>query len=247
MRNFNYVVVGDTGDAFVIDPYDAKLLSPLLQRPGITPKAIINTHEHDDHTAGNDVLRKHFGFPVYAHPNAKGRIPHVDRFLKNGESLAIDESHQFSVIDTPGHTAAHLCLLLSKGQKPIAVFTGDTLFNAGVGNCHSSGGDARALYETIEKRFAPLPDDILVYPGHDYLENNLRFTLHLEPDNRTAQEMLKEYTNQKNGFLVTNMKKEREINLFLRLDQKNVVDNLPKRPITKKQVFLTLRQLRDGW
>ena len=78
----------------------------------------------------------------------------------------------------------HICLR-SHGDQP-ALFSGDTLFNAGAGNCHN-GGDPTTLYATFADQLARLPDDTRVYPGHDYIENNLRFTLEREPDNAAAQ------------------------------------------------------------
>ena len=62
------------------------------------------------------------------------------------------------------------------------MFSGDTLFNAGAGNCHN-GGHPAELFETFEKQLNALGDNTLIYPGHDYLLNNLAFTLDREPDN----------------------------------------------------------------
>ena len=80
----------------------------------------------------------------------------------------------------------HICLR-SHGDRP-ALFSGDTLFNAGAGNCHN-GGNPEDLYATFVDQLARLPDDTQVYPGHDYIENNLRFTLAREPDNTAANAM----------------------------------------------------------
>ena len=76
----------------------------------------------------------------------------------------------------------------SHTDKP-ALFCGDTLFNAGAGNCHN-GGHPAELYKTFDEQLARLPSSTLIYPGHDYVENNLRFTLDCEPDNKKAREML---------------------------------------------------------
>ena len=72
LRNFNYIIVGDGGDLFVIDPYDAGQLSPLIAREEGRPVGVINTHEHADHTRGNEGLVKRFGFKVYAHKKCSG-------------------------------------------------------------------------------------------------------------------------------------------------------------------------------
>src|SRR5690606_714728 len=97
-----------------------------------------------------------------------------------GRSIALQ------CLDTPGHTMSHVCLFAHTDQP--ALFSGDTLFNAGAGNCHN-GGDPVALYETFATRLAHLPETTRVYPGHDYLLNNLGFTLAREPGNQAAHDL----------------------------------------------------------
>ena len=248
LRNFNYIIISDRGDIFVIDPYDASQLTPLIKEARGHFRGILNTHEHADHTLGNKGLQKAFQVPIYAHQNAWGKIESVDYFLKKGDEIEIDEEHKFVVMDTPGHTFAHLCLLVLKNEVPLAVFTGDTLFNAGVGNCYN-GGNPAVLYQTIEEQFLTLPDNVLVYPGHEYLENNLLFTLHYWPSNSKAQNKYNEYkmVDPDKTFFVTTLGEEKEINLFLAPCKKDFIDNLGHGLKNYKQVFLKLRELRDTW
>ncbi len=248
LRNFNYIVAGDQGDIFVIDPYDSSQLIPLIKNLKGRFRGIINTHEHADHTLGNRGLQEEFRVPVYAHQNARGKIKSVDYFLKKNDEIVVDDKHKLRVMDTPGHTFAHLCLLLLKRDSPLAVFTGDTLFNAGVGNCYN-GGDPTVLYQTVKEQFLTLPDNVLVYPGHEYLGNNLSFTLHYWPSNTKAQSKYNEYKmiDPDKTFLVTTMGDEKEINLFLASGQKDLSLNLGHGLKTYKQIFLKLRELRDAW
>src|SRR5678816_4869986 len=81
----------------------------------------------------------------------------------------------------------HVCLR-SHTDHP-ALFCGDTLFNAGAGNCHN-GGHPSELYKTFSEQLERLPGSTSIYPGHDYIENNLKFTLDREPDNGDASGML---------------------------------------------------------
>lgn len=240
LRNFTYLVEGESG-FYCIDPFDAAQV--LEKLPGKL-LAVINTHEHWDHTQGNAELVTKTGCEVWAHENARGKIDGVDRFLKKAEVLELGAQRQFEVMDTPGHTHAHLCLLLKENHKDLAVFTGDTLFNAGVGNCHN-GGDPEVLYKTISEQFQDLDGEILVYPGHEYLGNNLKFTLSLEPSNQKAADLSKKY--EEDNLLVTNMQTEREINTFLRLNNSEIINNLKGNTDNNKQVFLRLRELRNKW
>ena len=97
----------------------------------------------------------------------------VDRGLARGDVIKVGRTVELEVLDTPGHTRSHVCLL-AHGDAP-ALFCGDTLFNAGAGNCHN-GGDPGLLYETFVNQLARLPDTTRVFPGHEYMARNLAFT-----------------------------------------------------------------------
>ena len=131
--------------------------------------------------------------------------------------IKVGKTVELECMDTPGHTMCHICLR-SHGDEP-ALFSGDTLFNAGAGNCHN-GGNPEDLYATFVDQLAKLPDGTRVYPGHDYIENNLRFTLAREPDNAAANEMLPRVSGQDPATArVTTLAEEKRINTFLRLTQ----------------------------
>ena len=264
LRNFTYILeytdVDGKPTLLCIDPFSEELVEDFIDSHPGQLKAVINTHEHLDHIGGNKGLVDKFNCEIWAHENAKDKIPNVTRFLNSGELIELgrglkeDHSHyQMKVMNTPGHTFAHLCLLILKDKKPWAILTGDTLFNAGVGNCHG-GGDPEVLFKTISEQFQNLPDDVLVYPGHDYWKNNLAFTIDREPSNKMAPEMLKEMDLEPNEsntqdkyFLVSTMGLEKEVNTFLRLDREEIEKNLNKGKLTQKEIFLSLRELRNNW
>src|SRR5207253_9371219 len=130
---------------------------------------------------------------VLAHAGAAGMIGGVDRGLARGDVIKVGKTVELEVLDTPGHTRAHVCLF-AHGDAP-ALFCGDTLFNAGAGNCHN-GGHPNELYNTFVTQLAKLPEGTLIYPGHDYIARNLGFTLDREPDNAKAREMLPQMEKQ---------------------------------------------------
>jgi hydroxyacylglutathione hydrolase len=145
----------------------------------------------------------------------------------------------------------HICLLSHTDQP--GLFSGDTLFNAGAGNCHN-GGHPEELYETFSQQLEALGENTLIYPGHDYLLNNLAFTLDREPDNNTAANMLEQYKNQDpDDARVTTLAEEREINTFFRLQSPSVIAKLVEEhpelgdEPDPKAVFLKLRELRNSW
>ncbi len=251
-RNFNYLIVcPESGEAMAIDPLDSKKCLAAAKANGWTITQILNTHEHGDHTGGNRAMIAATGAKLLAHAKASASIPGIDRGLNAGDIIKVGKSVELETLDTPGHTMSHVCLL-SHTDTP-ALFCGDTLFNAGAGNCHN-GGHPNELYQTFAGQLAKLPDATLVYPGHDYIENNLRFTLDREPDNAGAKALLDKIAGQDpNSALVSTLGLEKEVNSFFRLHSPGVIarlrerfPDLPDEP-DAKTVFLKLRELRNSW
>ena len=251
-RNFNYLIVcPESGEALAIDPLDHEKCLAAAKDRGWQITQILNTHEHGDHTGGNRAMVAATGAQLLAHKNAKDKIPAMDQGLGAGDIVKVGKTVELEALDTPGHTMSHVCLL-SRTEQP-ALICGDTLFNAGAGNCHS-GGHPSELYSTFAGQLAMLPDDTLIYPGHDYITNNLQFTLDREPDNEKAQSLLADIEHQDpNQALVSTLSLEKEINTFFRLHSPTVIarlreafPDLDENP-DPKAVFLKLRELRNSW
>ncbi len=251
-RNFNYLIVcPETGEAMAVDPLDAKKCLAAAREHGWDITQILNTHEHGDHTGGNRAMISATHAQLLAHKNAGSAIPGMDRGLGAGDIIKIGKTVEMEVLDTPGHTMSHVCLL-SHTDTP-ALFSGDTLFNAGAGNCHN-GGHPNELYLTFANQLAKLPDNTQIYPGHDYIANNLGFTLDREPDNARAKQLLDKVRDQNpNRALVSTLALEKEINSFFRLHSPTIISrlrqsfaDLPENP-DPKLVFLKLRELRNSW
>lgn len=248
LRNFTYFIVINEAECYVIDPWDSSRVNDYLENNGLVLKAIINTHEHWDHTQGNTELIATHQCDVWGHENGIGKIPGLSITFSGGEKVSLSDSITLEILDTPGHSLAHLCFLLYKDDIPKAVFSGDILFNAGVGKCHN-GGNVEDLYETITNKFSTLSDEVVVYPGHDYLQNNLNFTLSREPSNSSASYWLDKY-QQSDLYkhpLTTTIGDEKLFNTFLRLDNEEIRKNLSISFENNKQVFVALRALRDKW
>lgn len=251
-RNFNYLIAcPESGEALAIDPLEFNKCLAVAKEKGWAITQILNTHEHPDHTGGNKGMVKATGARLIAHANAGSRIPNMDRGVGAGDVIKVGSSVELECLDTPGHTMSHICLL-SHTDEP-ALFSGDTLFNAGAGNCHN-GGHPNELYETFKNQLEKLGDDTLLYPGHEYLINNLKFTLDREPDNATAKDMLASYEGQDpEDALVTTLAQERDMNVFFRLDNPSVIARLKESfpdmddEPDPREVFLKLRELRNSW
>ncbi|MEM1152812.1 MAG: hydroxyacylglutathione hydrolase [Pseudomonadota bacterium] len=251
-RNFNYLVAcHESGEAMAIDPLDHEKCLGVARDKGWRITQVLNTHEHPDHIGGNSQVIGATGATLLAPANAGESIPNVDRGLKAGDIVEVGSSVTFETLDTPGHTMSHVCLL-SHTEVPV-LFCGDTIFNAGVGNCHH-GGHPVELYNTFVNQIAELPDETLIYPGHDYIVGNLKFTLDREPDNAAAKDLLEKVSSQDPGnALVSDLALERQVNVFMRLDSPSIAETLretfPDLPgeMDSQTVFLKLRELRNNW
>ena len=251
-RNFNYLIAcPDSGEALAIDPLDHQKCLAAAKAKGWQITQVLNTHEHHDHTGGNEAMVAATGAKLLAHHRAAGRIAGVDRGLQAGDVVKVGKRVELECLDTPGHTMCHICLR-SHGDQP-TLFSGDTLFNAGAGNCHN-GGDPNAMYSTFATQLSRLPPSTRLYPGHDYIENNLKFTLAREPDNSAAQALLQKVAGGDAATSpVLTLADEYQVNTFFRLSSPTVIaklrENFPDLPDEPdaKTVFIKLRELRNRW
>jgi glyoxylase-like metal-dependent hydrolase (beta-lactamase superfamily II) len=169
---YTYLIACDeTREAALIDPVldtvdrDLALIAEL----GLTLKYTIETHIHADHVTGASRLREETGCKA-AVPEKSG-ADHVDVPIREGEPLRIG-SLCLEPLYTPGHTGDHHAYLL-RTQDGARVFTGDALMIDGCGRTDFQNGDAATLYRSVHDKIFALPDDTLVYPGHDYQQRRV--------------------------------------------------------------------------
>src|SRR3982750_1176880 len=222
LRNFHYLIAcSETGEALIVDPLNAAQCLAAARDSGFSIRQVLNTHEHRDHTDGNAGVVAATHARVLAHAGAASTIGGVDRGLARGDVIRVGKTVELEVLDTPGHTRSHVCLL-AHGDAP-ALFCGDTLFNAGAGNCHN-GGDPGLLYETFVEQLAKLPDGTRVYPGHEYMARNLAFTLDREPGNvEAARALAGAKARDPADARVTTLGEEKRMNAFLRLSNPQII------------------------
>jgi len=177
---FAYLLGGDSGgDGLVIDPADEvdKIIA-LADKQKITIQYILNTHAHVDHIMGNEEMKRKTGAKIILHEEEAKLLtrtprsmlsmfggrpsPPADETVRDGDLIRVGDL-TLKVLHTPGHSPGGICL-----HSDNVVFTGDTLFVGGVGRTDLPGGSWPLMFQAIKTKLFTLPDETVIYPGHNY-------------------------------------------------------------------------------
>jgi sulfur dioxygenase len=163
---FTYIVADNFGsEAIIIDPVDSKVeqYMKLLKELNLKLKYVFDTHVHADHITAAGKLRELTDCITLLGAGTNAKC--VSKVVKDGEKIQVG-TLEFTVLETPGHTQDSYCL-----YTPKMVFTGDTLFVRGTGRTDFQAGNPVDQYNSIVNKLFSLPEETLVYPGHDYNGN----------------------------------------------------------------------------
>lgn len=182
----SYLVADErTKEAILIDPNieDMKKIGEMIESAGVKLMYVLDTHTHVDHVSGSAELKRLYGSKTVMHENTKLKGPAeiqasdkigvgetvrenikmpVDRYVVDGDTVTVG-SLAAQVLFTPGHTDNHIAVAVGN-----ALFTGDLLLIGQAGRSDLPGGNAEQQYDSLFKKILPLPDNMKMYPGHDY-------------------------------------------------------------------------------
>jgi hydroxyacylglutathione hydrolase len=242
--NYAYLVKGPDGVA-VIDAPEAGPILAALEARDWTPGVLMITHHHPDHVGGIRQIREKYGCPVMG-PRAE-----ADKIAAQGEALDIELDPGFEggsgagrcqVIAVPGHTLGHIAFYYPEGG---ALFTADSLMALGCGRLFE--GTPAMMWQSLST-LAALPDDTLVYSGHEYTQSNAAFALSIDPNNAALRQRAEEITQTraKNDPTVpARLGLEKATNPFLRAGAADLKKTLGLEGVEDAEVFAHIRSAKD--
>ena len=241
----NYVYLlrdTETGVVAVIDPAEPEPVDKVLVTKQWKPSIIINTHHHGDHIGGNEALIAKYGCQLVGPKAETHRIPGMNQTVSEGDQIKVG-SQIGKVFETPGHTKGHISVYFPEGA---ALFAGDTLFALGCGRMFE--GTPQEFWHSLLK-LRSLPDDTLLYCGHEYTQSNARFALSVDPSNQTLLALSEKIDERRSKGLPTipsRLGDEKIANPFLRADDKKLAVDVgaSEDPI---HAFAVIRQLKDNF
>jgi hydroxyacylglutathione hydrolase len=245
-RTDNFAVLLHDSAAGLTASIDAPEEAPIaakLREKGWHLDHIFTTHHHIDHVEANLALKAAHGCTISGPAAEAEKIPGIDTRLREGHHFLFGQN-EVRIIATPGHTLGHITYHLP-GER--LAFAGDTLFAAGCGRVFE--GTMEMMWRSLEK-LANLPDDTVVYCGHEYTEANIRFALTIEPGNTALVERAAEVMALRaagKATLPTTIAIEKATNPFLRVDEPAIRKRLGMENATPAEVFAEIRRRKDSF
>ncbi len=179
--NYAYLIHSDeTGETAVVDVPEDEPIRDALKDRGWSLSHIFLTHHHADHIGGVGPLRKETGAQVVGAKADAHRLPDLDMAVSDRDIFKF-AGHEVHVHDVSGHTVGHIAFHIPDAA---AAFTADSLMALGCGRVFEGTPDQ--MWRSLSK-LAALPEETLIYSGHEYTANNARFALTIEPGNDALQ------------------------------------------------------------
>jgi len=245
-RSDNFgVLIHDQGSGLTasIDAPEEAPIGSKLAEMNWSLDHIFTTHHHADHVEGNLPLKSAFGCRITGPAAEADKIPGIDRTVSEGDTITFGD-FEIEVIETPGHTLGHVSYWIPKAK---VAFVADTLFAMGCGRVFE--GTPEMMWNSLEKLLA-LPDDTIIYCGHEYTLANARFALSIEPGNAELVARVHEVEKLRadgKPTLPTTMALEKRTNPFLRVNEPAIRQSLGMIDATPAEVFAEIRKRKDNF
>jgi hydroxyacylglutathione hydrolase len=230
-----------SGKTAAIDAPEAAPIEAALMAASWRLSDILVTHHHHDHTGGIEELKARYHCRVVAPEGEAGGIPEVDETVGEGDTVRVG-ALEAQVIETPGHTAAPSTLYFPAERL---LFAGDTLFSIGCGRVIE--GSMEMMWQSMLKLRA-LPNDTLLYCGHEYTQANIRFAKTIEPNNLALvarEAAVARQVAEGKPTIPSSMGEEKAANPFLRADVAEVAQAVGMEGAPAAAVFAEIRTRKN--
>jgi len=220
--NLGYLVFGETSAIAIDGGGAADAIISFIREKGLHLRYLTNTHSHPDHTVGNDDLINQTGAAFIDY-----------HALMKTKNIELD-GEEIQVFHTPGHSDDSVVFYFEN-----ILVSGDTLFNGKIGRCFT--GDMKSFYEAI-KMLMELPEDTVIYAGHDYVEEYMGVARELEPDNPYIDTYMRQYDP---GHVRSTLEEEFKVNPCLRFNDPKIISILEARGMPAGTEFERFKSIRD--
>ncbi len=231
----------ESGETAIIDAPKEGPIVAAIERTGWRPTHILTTHHHGDHVEANQALKSRYGLKIVGPAAEASRIPGIDETVSDGDVINVC-GEEIKVIATPGHTSGHIVYHFTESG---VLFAGDTLFALGCGRLfEGSAADMHSALSVLRS----LPDDTVIYCGHEYTKVNADFSVTVDPGNATLRERAAEIAEMRAAdkpTLPTTMAIEKATNPFLRWDDPSIRAHLGMENAADVDVFAEIRKRKD--
>lgn len=233
----------ETGETALIDAPEPGPIQAELDARGWSLSQVWLTHHHWDHVDGLPELRDRW------HPRVVGaradahRLPALDRQVSDGGQFTF-AGHEVKVLDVSGHTVNHIAFYVADAR---AVFTADSLMALGCGRLFE--GSADQMWASMQK-LAALPDDTVVYSGHEYAQANAAFALTIEPGNPALDARARAISAARavgQATVPSLLAEEKATNPYLRPSSSAIRTHLDMVNATDAEVFAEIRRRKDAF
>lgn len=242
--NYAYLIhIAETGETALVDAPEAAPIQAALEEKGWALNAILLTHHHNDHIAGVEALRAAYGARVIGGAKDAHRLPPLDEEVSEGSRLSVI-GLEVEVADVSGHTVGHIAFYMPELG---AAFTADSLMALGCGRLFE--GDAPMMWASLS-RLARLPEDTLIYSGHEYTEANARFALTVDPGNENLKARAAHIAKLRQAGTPTvpsTLAEEKATNPFLRAADPAIRTHLGMQNAADEAVFAEIRRRKDSF
>jgi hydroxyacylglutathione hydrolase len=230
-----------SGACAAIDAPEESAVEAALKATGWTLTDILVTHRHGDHVQGIEGLKRRSGCRVVAPLKAKGQVPAVDAYVREGDTVHVGDLRAH-VWETPGHCADHIAYWFAADRN---LFVGDTMFTLGCGRVMESS--YAQMWQSLQ-RLAAVPDNTRVFSGHDYTVSNARFALAADQENEALKARAEEAERAKaegRMLVPSTIREEKAANPFLRAGEPALARSVKMEGASPEAVFQALREWKN--